>query len=209
MKMTDTDVTMAAAESRPTKKPTKVKKIRSKPTHPRTADMVNAAIKSLKERSGSSLQAIKKYVTATYKIDAEKQAPFIKKYIKAAVESGGLVQTKGKGAAGSFKLSVHGETTKRTKAKTPSKASAKAVKSPKRTPVKKLVKKVVKKTEVKKVTAKPAEKKKAVRSPAAKLPKVRSAVKVKPVARVVKKVQKKAPAKAKVVKKVKKVTKKK
>lgn len=85
------------------------KKAKSKPTHPKTSDMVNAAIKSLKERGGSSLQAIKKYIGANYKVDAEKLAPFIRKYLKAAVTSGSLVQTKGKGASGSFKLPAVGE----------------------------------------------------------------------------------------------------
>lgn len=81
------------------------KKPRVKPSHPPTSDMVNNAIKSLKERGGSSLQAIKKYLSSNYKIDAEKLAPFIKKYLKSAVSSGTLIQTKGKGASGSFKLS--------------------------------------------------------------------------------------------------------
>lgn len=57
--------------------------------------MVYNAIKSLKERGGSSLQAIKKYIAANYKVDSEKHAPFIKKYLKAAVATGDLVQTKG------------------------------------------------------------------------------------------------------------------
>ncbi|XP_046987052.1 histone H1-like, partial [Schistocerca americana] len=78
------------------------KKPRAKPAHPRTSEMVTAAIKSLKERGGSSLQAIKKYIAAHYKLDAEKLAPFIKKYLKSAVVAGELVQTKGKGASGSF-----------------------------------------------------------------------------------------------------------
>lgn len=86
------------------------KKPRTKPAHPPTADMVNAAIKNLKERGGSSLQAIKKYISANYKVDAEKLAPFIRKYLKSAVVSGTLTQPKGKGASGSFKLSVKGET---------------------------------------------------------------------------------------------------
>ncbi|CAH1384091.1 unnamed protein product [Tenebrio molitor] len=38
--------------------------------------MVNNAIKGLKERGGSSLQAIKKFVAANYKVDAEKGRPF-------------------------------------------------------------------------------------------------------------------------------------
>ncbi|CAH2015823.1 unnamed protein product [Acanthoscelides obtectus] len=66
--------------------------------------MVINAIKGLKERGGSSLQAIKKYIAANYKVDAEKVAPFIKRYLKSSVASGALVQTKGKGASGSFKL---------------------------------------------------------------------------------------------------------
>ncbi|PNF44053.1 hypothetical protein B7P43_G16220 [Cryptotermes secundus] len=82
------------------------KKPRTKPVHPPTSEMVGNAIRSLKERSGSSLQAIKKYITATYKVDSEKLSPFIKKYLKTAVASGELVQTKGKGASGSFRLAA-------------------------------------------------------------------------------------------------------
>ena len=66
------------------------KKPRAKPAHPRTSEMVSSAIKSMKERGGSSLQAIKKYITANYKVDPKKFAPFIKKYLRAAVASGGL-----------------------------------------------------------------------------------------------------------------------
>ncbi|XP_050498486.1 histone H1-III-like [Diabrotica virgifera virgifera] len=67
------------------KKEKKAKNPRAKPSHPPTSEMVNNAIKCLKERGGSSLQAIKKYIAANYKVDAEKVAPFIKKYLKAAV----------------------------------------------------------------------------------------------------------------------------
>ncbi|EDW66637.2 uncharacterized protein Dvir_GJ23707 [Drosophila virilis] len=76
------------------------------PSHPPTQQMVDASIKNLKERGGSSLLAIKKYIGATYKCDAQKLAPFIKKYLKNAVANGKLIQTKGKGASGSFKLSA-------------------------------------------------------------------------------------------------------
>ncbi|KAL2740933.1 hypothetical protein V1478_001074 [Vespula squamosa] len=84
----------------------KAKTPRPKSTHPRTSDMVIAAIKELKDRKGSSLQAIRKYVVTTYKVDGEKITPFIKKYLKNAVSNGTVVQTKGKGASGSFKLSA-------------------------------------------------------------------------------------------------------
>ncbi|KAL3290497.1 hypothetical protein HHI36_023838 [Cryptolaemus montrouzieri] len=96
----------------------------AKPTHPPTSDMVNMAIKGMKERSGSSLQAIKKYIAANYKVDPEKMAPFIKKYLKSAVQSGSLVQTKGKGASGSFKLAAGGISTQgKPKAAKPKKAA--------------------------------------------------------------------------------------
>ncbi|KAG5318322.1 H1 protein, partial [Pseudoatta argentina] len=77
------------------------KKISSRPP---TSEMVTAAIKELKDRKGSSFQAIKKYIVSTYKVDGEKVAPFIKRYLKSAVTAGAVVQTKGKGATGSFKL---------------------------------------------------------------------------------------------------------
>lgn len=111
------DVTAPVVAASPTsasttavKKAAAPKKAKTKPTHPPTSEMVCNAIKSLKERGGSSLQAIKKYVAANYKVDAEKVSPFIKKYLKSAVTSGVLVQTKGKGASGSFKL-ASGSTT--------------------------------------------------------------------------------------------------
>ncbi|XP_030556944.1 histone H1.2-like [Drosophila novamexicana] len=84
----------------------KSKKSAAPPSHPPTQQMVDASIKNLKERGGSSLLAIKKYIGATYKCDAQKLAPFIKKYLKNAVANGKLIQTKGKGASGSFKLSA-------------------------------------------------------------------------------------------------------
>lgn len=90
----------------------KSKTQRVKASHPPTSEMVTAAIKELKDRKGSSLQAIKKYIAATYKVDGEKFAPFIKRYLKAAVTSGAVVQTKGKGASGSFKLSTEKTETK-------------------------------------------------------------------------------------------------
>lgn len=89
-----------------TKKTTKQNKTLTTPTHPPTQHMVDASITNLKERGGSSLLAIKKYITATYKCDAQKLAPFIKKYLKSAVANGKIIQTKGKGASGSFKLSA-------------------------------------------------------------------------------------------------------
>jgi histone H1/5 len=88
------------------------KKPRAKTTsdHPKISVMVNGAIKGLAERGGSSLKAIKKYINDTYKVDAEKLAPFIRRYLKSGVTNGALVQVKGKGANGSFRLPAKGAT---------------------------------------------------------------------------------------------------
>ena len=123
------------------KKVTKPKKPKVAPAHPPVATMVDA-ITALKDRKGSSLAAIKKYISANNKnADAAKRAPFIKRYLKSAVVAGKLVQTKGTGAAGSFKLGKVEKPTKVTKPKakkpkTPKKAvkksPTKALKSPKK-----------------------------------------------------------------------------
>lgn len=129
-----------------------VKKQRVKPTHPPTSEMVNNAVKSLKERGGSSLQAIKKYLANNYKIDSDKLSPFIKKYLKSAVTNGTLIQTKGKGASGSFKLATATKSKslvdksvekKSVKKSTVSIAKKKSTVSPKKVIQKKPIKKAV------------------------------------------------------------------
>ena len=106
------------------KKVAAVKAPKAKPNHPPTSEMVDAAILALKERGGSSVLAIKKYAAATYKIDVEKMAPFIKRYVKGAVVKGHLLQTKGRGASGSFKLATK-KSTKKSASKPKKLASAK------------------------------------------------------------------------------------
>ena len=152
-------VNATPAAATPKKKAkTAAKKPKTAPSHPKVSEMVNDAIQSLKERGGSSLQAIKKHMAAHHKVDMDRMTPFIRKYLKAAVASGALIQTKGKGASGSFKLSASGQ-----KVKEPSKAK-KAKKEG--SPVKKA------KPAAKKAAAKPkakaAEKKPAAKKPAAK-----------------------------------------
>ncbi|XP_058811212.1 uncharacterized protein LOC131676103 [Topomyia yanbarensis] len=119
----------APAAASPAKAPKKAKAAKSGPakpkkpsTHPPVNDMVLAAIKTLKERNGSSLQAIKKYIAANYKCDVAKLAPFIKKALKSGVEKGKLSQTKGTGASGSFK--VKADAKKPAGEKKPKKAAA-------------------------------------------------------------------------------------
>jgi len=50
----------------------------AKADHPPTGVMVLAAVKALKERNGSSLPAIKKYIAANYKVRAKRDAVIVK-----------------------------------------------------------------------------------------------------------------------------------
>merc|ERR1712156_211415 len=118
------------------KKAPAAKKPKAKPTHPPTSAMIAAAIKALKERNGSSLAAIKKYIAATYKVDVVKLAPFIRKALKKGVEAKKLIKVKA-----SYKLAKE---EKKPKAKKPK------AKKPKAKKVKKSPKKAAKKPAAKK-----------------------------------------------------------
>ncbi|PAA74839.1 hypothetical protein BOX15_Mlig019651g2 [Macrostomum lignano] len=81
------------------KKPSKPK------SHPSYTDMISAAIAALKERKGSSRQAITKYLLANYKFNSDEKIDFyVKAALKAGSKSGRYVHTKGVGATGSFQL---------------------------------------------------------------------------------------------------------
>jgi 3-oxoacyl-ACP reductase-like protein len=71
--MADSTVKTSAATNAtqvaPKKTKSVAKKPRNKPVHPRTSEMVGNTMKSLKERGGSSLQAINKYIAANYKVN--------------------------------------------------------------------------------------------------------------------------------------------
>ncbi|XP_062562681.1 histone H1-like [Armigeres subalbatus] len=112
------------------------KKAKKPSTHPPVNNMVLAALASLKERNGTSLQAVKKYIGANYKCDVTKLSPFIKKSLKNGVAKGVLVQTKGTGAAGSFKLKpkakASGEKAKTKVVKKPAKKLTAGVAKPKK-----------------------------------------------------------------------------
>ena len=53
--------------------------------------MIAAAITALKDRSGSSRQAILKYICANYKVDAAKAADQIRPTLKRGVAKGALL----------------------------------------------------------------------------------------------------------------------
>merc|ERR1711923_346784 len=152
------------------KKAPAAKKPKAKPTHPPTSAMIAAAIKALKERNGSSLAAIKKYIAATYKVDVVKLAPFIRKALKKGVEAKKLIKVKA-----SYKLAKEEKKpkAKKPKAKKVKKSPKKAAKKPAakkaKTP-KKAAKPAAKKPAAKKTPKKAAAKKPAAKKPAAKKP---------------------------------------
>ena len=142
-----------------TKKATK-----AAPSHPPVAVMVTTAITELKERNGSSLPAIKKFLIGKYNADIDRLAPFIRKFLKKAVGEGKLKQIKA-----SYKVDKT-KVEKPKPAKKPKKAEAKPKKAktakPKATPrksPKKAAAKDKKAKSAKKATK--AEKPKKVKTP--------------------------------------------
>uniref|UniRef100_A0A8C1SMD9 Histone H1 n=1 Tax=Cyprinus carpio TaxID=7962 RepID=A0A8C1SMD9_CYPCA len=135
-------------------------------TVPSVRDLIVKTVSASKERSGVSLAALKKALSAGG-YDVEKNNSRVKLAIKSLVTNGTLVQTKGTGASGSFKLNKkQAETKKKPAKKTPAKAKKPAAKKP---AVKKSPKKAKKPaaTAAKKATKSP---KKAKKPAAAKKP---------------------------------------
>merc|ERR1711988_1741649 len=123
-----------------------------------------------KDRTGSSRQAILKYVCANYKVDAAKAGQHLRMALKAGIKKGSLKMAKesGKGA-GKFKL-VKVEKPKK-KAAPKKKPAAKKAKKP-------AAKKAAKKPAAKEAAKKPAKKAaKAAKKPAAKKPAAKKAAK--------------------------------
>jgi len=144
------------------KKTSSVKKVTA--AHPTFASMIATAVTALKERNGSSRQAILKYILANFKVgDAAKAQGHVRIALRKMIAAKKIVAggAAGKKGSGCFKLP----------------APVKAEK-----PAKKTVKKAAKKPAVKKVAAKPAAKK-AVKKPAAKKPAAKKPATKKPAAK--------------------------
>ncbi|XP_047495819.1 histone H1-delta-like [Penaeus chinensis] len=135
---------------------TSAKRPPAKRAHPKYSEMVAAALRALKERNGSSRQAILRFILASFQIGDEKFAGVhLKQALRRAVAGGSLQQTKGTGASGSFKLSKEEDAA--------TKSTAKKV-SPKSSTKKPAAKKVSPKPSAKKASAnKPPTKKNGVK----------------------------------------------
>merc|ERR1712211_200643 len=108
----------------------KATKPKAPAAHPKYSVMIAAAIGALKDRTGSSRQAILEYVCANYKVDAAKAGQHLLLALKAGIKKGSLKMAKesGKGA-GKFKL-VKVEKPKKNAAKKPAAKKPKAAKKP-------------------------------------------------------------------------------
>lgn len=103
------DVAQAPSPSKaPPKKAqaaSKAKKEKAPANHPKYIEMAVAALNTLKERGGSSRQAILKYITSNYSVGADSKAvgSHLKQALKRGVDTGVIKHVKGTGASGSFK----------------------------------------------------------------------------------------------------------
>ena len=146
------------------------KKAKAPAAHPKYSVMIAAAITSLKDRTGSSRQAILKYICANYKVDAAKAAVQVRLALKRGVAKGALKMARASGkGAGSYKV-VKAEKPKKVK-----KAKKPKAKKPAAKKAKKPAKKAAKKPAAKKAAKKPA--KKAAKKPAKKAAKPKKAAK--------------------------------
>ena len=165
-----TEFFLSEMSASPAKTAAKPKKPGKPAAHPKYNDMICTAVGALKERTGSSRQAIIKYIKANYKV-RDNSSVHVRMALKRMVISQKLVQTKGSGASGRFKLSDAAKAKKKVEKKKPA-----AKKPKKKTAAKKEKKSAAKTTKSKKPAAKktkkPAAKKPAAKSkkPAAKKP---------------------------------------
>merc|ERR1712021_166333 len=152
------NITMSAAA--PAKKA-----VKAPAAHPKYSVMIATAITTLKDRTGSSRQAILKSIVANNKVDAAKAAVQVRLALKRGVAKGALKMARASGkGAGSYKVVKVEKPKKVKKAKKPKAKKVKKVKK-----VKKAKKPAAKKAKKpKKAAKKPAAKKPAAKKPAAK-----------------------------------------
>ena len=88
---------MAAALAKAAPKAKKAGKPKKPAAHPKYSEMIAKAVAELKERGGSSRQAILKYIMKNFNVGKEEKAvnSRLKLALRAGVKKGGLKQSKG------------------------------------------------------------------------------------------------------------------
>ena len=128
-------------------------------------EMIAGAITGLKEKTGSSRQAINGYIVANYEVPQEKARGYILSSLKKGVSEGAFKSAKASGkGAGKYKLVAVAPKKKSLKAKAAKKPAAKkvkkvAAKKSKKPVAKKSLAKAAKKPKAKKAAKKPVAKK--------------------------------------------------
>ncbi|XP_061078705.1 histone H1-like [Conger conger] len=167
------EVAPAPPAAAPAKASKKKQISKSKRVGPSVGELIVKAISASKERSGVSLAALKKALVASG-YDVEKNNSRVKVAVKSLVTKGVLLQTKGTGASGSFKLNKNHPLEKKVAPKIKKPAAAKkpvakkaaAKKSPKK-PATPKAKKSPKKAKKAAAAKKPTKSPKKVKKPAA------------------------------------------
>merc|ERR1712144_26254 len=111
-------------------------KAKAPAAHPKYSVMIPAAIAGLKDRSGSSRQAILKWIKANYKVEHPQAGQHLNMALKAGVKKGTLKMARASGkGAGSFKLGEKPKAAKKAKKPAAKKAKKPAKKAaPKKKP---------------------------------------------------------------------------
>ncbi|CAL8288796.1 unnamed protein product [Boreogadus saida] len=160
------EVAPAPAVASPAKATKKKPAARPKRVGPSVSDLIVKAVAASKERSGVSLPALKKTLAADG-YDVEKNNSRVKAAVRSLVTKGTLLQAKGTGASGSFKINKEAKKPAVAKKAAAPKAKKPAAKKP-AAAKKAVTPKKVKKTPTKKVSVKKATPKKAKKPIAAK-----------------------------------------
>ena len=135
------DVATASAPSPSKAAPKKAAKGAAKPkkekvpaAHPKYIEMAVSALEALKERGGSSRQAILKYIQGHYSVGSDQKVvgTHLKLALKRGLDSGVIKHVKGTGASGSFKANPEAKKKKEKKPKKPKAAKKAKASKPKK-----------------------------------------------------------------------------
>lgn len=182
----------------PSAKPKSSRVVRPRSNHPTYANMVREAITFMKNRKGSSRQAIERYVTSKWTLGKTSHTR-LNTTLNRMVKDNWLLQPKGRGANGSFKINKAQDVQAAPPTDAPAAANPSAKAKPKRKKKRKSPKKKRKSPKKKKKTTKRKKKSPKKR----KSPKKKGKKKASPRKRTTKKktTKRKKPVKKRVTKK--------
>lgn len=81
----------AATTKKPTEKKESSASTKAPAAHPPFSQMISEALTALKDRQGSSRQALKKYITENYKVNEATFPNMFKRYLTSGIDAGTFV----------------------------------------------------------------------------------------------------------------------